>query len=55
VAAGTVLETAFLWGDDPAWDDATRNADLNIRAGQAVAEAVSRIQDRLKHFGRTVA
>lgn len=55
VAAGTVLETAFLWGDDPTWDDATRNADLNIRAGQAVAEAVARLQERLKHFGRTVA
>lgn len=55
VAAGTVIETQFLWGDQPEWDNATRVADLNIRATQAVDDAVARIQERLKHFGRTVA
>lgn len=55
VAAGSVIEAAFLWGDDPSWDNATRLADLNTRAGQAVAEITSNLQARLKQFGRTVA
>jgi len=55
VAAGTVMETAFQWGDDPAWTNAERLADLEIRATQAVNDAVATMQARLKQFGRTVA
>jgi len=55
VAAGTVMETAFQWGDDPAWTNAERLADLEIRAAQAVNDAVMTMQARLKQFGRSVA
>lgn len=55
VAAGTVIETAFIWGDDPTWTTQQRADDLSIRAGQAVADAVAQLQARLKWFGMTVA
>ena len=55
VAAGTVMETAFQWGDDPSWTNQQRLDDLNLRATQAVDEAVSLMQARLKQFGRSVA
>lgn len=55
VAGGTVMETAFQWGDDPTWDNPTRLADLELRATQAVNEAVALMQARLRQFGRSVA
>lgn len=55
VAAGSVLETSFIWQDSPFWDDAQRTADLATRATQAVTEAQDVFQHRLKLFGRTVA
>lgn len=55
VAAGTVLETAFQWQDDPTWTTQQRTDDLNLRATQAVADATTLFQARLKFFGLTVA
>lgn len=54
VTAGTVIEARFLWGDDPAWTNPQRLADLNLRADQAVAEVLANYAERLKQFGRTV-
>lgn len=55
VTGGDLIEAPFQWGDDPAWDNPTRIADLNTRAGQAVAEVTARFRDQLKYFGYTVA
>ena len=55
IASGSVIEAPFQWGDDPAWDNNTRLADLNTRAAQAVSDAITNLQNRLKQFGRTVA
>lgn len=55
VTSGALIEAPFAWGDDPNWTDQQRAADLEIRAGQAVNEAVERMQFTLRHFGRTVA
>ena len=55
VTAGTVLEAPFQWEDNPAWDNATRNADLNLRAQQAVDAVLADYGARLKYFGRVVA
>src|SRR5688572_20004677 len=46
VANGSVIETQFQWGDDPAWTAPQRAADLETRAQQAVAEAVDNLQRR---------
>jgi hypothetical protein len=55
IAAGSVFETQFSWGDDPAWTNAERQADLNLRASQAVADALDSFQRRMKFFGHEVA
>lgn len=55
IAAGTVIEATFQWGDDPAWTNAQRLADLNTRATQAVNEVLANYAARLRQFGRTVA
>lgn len=55
VAAGTVIEASFRWGDNPTWDSTTRLADLNTRAGQAVQAVLDDYGSRLKFFGLTVA
>ena len=55
VTNGTVIEAGFQWGDDPTWTNAQRQADLNTRAAQAVAEVTANFQNRLKFFGFTVA
>jgi hypothetical protein len=55
IAAGTVFETKFSWGDDPAWTNPQRIADLELRAQQAVAEALTEFQKRNKFFGHEVA
>lgn len=54
IASGTVLETSFHWEDNPAWDNPARNADLNLRAQQAVDAALANYGARLKYFGRVV-
>lgn len=54
VANGSVIETQFQWGDDPAWTAPQRTADLETRAQQAIAEAVDNLQRRFKWFGFTV-
>lgn len=55
VANGSVIEVGYIWQDDPNWNDTQRAADLKLRAQQAVAEAVTNLQARLRWFGRTVA
>ena len=55
IASGSVIEAPFQWGDDPAWSDVQRTADLDVRASQAVAEASADLQRRLKFFGKLVA
>lgn len=55
IAAGTVIEARFQWGDDPAWTNPQRLADLNTRATQAVNAALADYAARLKQYGRTVA
>jgi hypothetical protein len=55
ITAGTVFETQFSWGDDPAWNNAMRQADLDIRAAQAVADALVEFQKRMRYFGYEVA
>ena len=54
VANGSLIETSFPWDDNPAWTNAERLADLNIRATQAVAAVITDYSARLKQFGRTV-
>lgn len=53
IAAGTVVEGAFIWGDDPTWTNAQRQADVDLRATQLAAELLARIQADLKYFGYT--
>lgn len=55
IIAGTVFETRFSWGDDPTWNNATRQADLNTRAAQAVEAAVAEFQKQMRFFGHEVA
>jgi hypothetical protein len=50
-----VIEANFLWQEDPAWTNQQRLDDLNLRAGQAVSNAVAEFQASLKNFGMTVA
>lgn len=51
VQGGTVIEGVFQWGDDPAWTNAQRQADLDLRATQLVTELLARYQQELKYFG----
>jgi len=55
VSAGSVIETSFVWEDDPTWTNAQRLADLSIRADQAVSAALASYADLLKYYGATVA
>lgn len=55
VTGGTVIEARFAWGDNPAWTNAERQADLQVRAQQAVDEVTAELQRQLKYFGHTVA
>lgn len=55
IAAGTVLEGTMQWGDNPAWTNAERQADLALRANQLIAELQARYAAQLKFFGATVA
>lgn len=55
VVGGTVIEARFVWGNNPAWTQAERNADLALRANQAVQSVLADYQQRLAFFGLTVA
>ena len=55
IAAGTVIEGTFAWGDDPAWTTQQRVSDLNLRASQLVTELLDQYQRELRFFGATVA
>lgn len=54
IVGGTVLETLFHWQNNPGWTNNQRVADLNSRAGQAVADAQAELADRYKYYGYTV-
>src|SRR6185295_130853 len=51
VANGSVIEVSFQFDDDPTWDTTTRNAQLNLIAGDAVIKAQNDLSARLKWFG----
>jgi hypothetical protein len=51
IAAGTLIEGVFQWGDNAAWSNAERQADLNIRANQLIAEMLAQYQMELRLFG----
>ena len=53
VAAGTVMEGQFMWGDNPAWTNAERMADLDNRASQMVTELGAQFQSDLRYYGAT--
>lgn len=53
VTAGTIVEATTIWQDDPLWTQAQRDADLSLRAAQAVAEVIANLQAELKFFGKT--
>lgn len=55
VAAGSLIEVSFQFNDNPAWDTATRNAQLNLIATDAVAKAQNDLSAKLKWFGAVVA
>ena len=51
IQAGTLIEGAFQWGDNPGWTNAQRIADLDIRATQLTNELLARYAAELKFFG----
>lgn len=53
ITAGTIIEASFQWGDDPAWTNAQRQADLDLRATQLTTELLARYQAELRYFGFT--
>lgn len=53
VLNGTVLEGSFAWQDDPLWNNAQRNADLDLRATQLIDELQARLAAELRYFGAT--
>lgn len=55
VAGGDVIEVRFQFDDNPLDDSATRSANLNAIASDAVARAISEMQARLKYFGKDIA
>jgi len=55
ILAGTVMEVSAVWESNPAWSAAQRNADLDQRATQAVAEAQSNLAAQLRLYGATRA
>jgi hypothetical protein len=55
ITNGAIIEGSFQWGDDPAWSNAQRTADLDIRAQQLVDELLARYSQELKYFGFTRA
>lgn len=55
VEAGTTLEGAFEFLDDPAWNATARNAALDAKASACVAGLESDLAKALKWFGATRA
>lgn len=53
IAAGTVIEGVFPWGDNPNWSNAERIADLDVRATQLTNELLAKYGQDLKYFGFT--
>ena len=53
IAAGTTLEGVFQWDNNPAWTQAERAADLDLRATQLIAELQASLAKRLRLFGLT--
>lgn len=53
IAAGTVIESSFVYQDDPTRTTAERLADIDIRAQQSVDTLLSRLAEELKLFGLT--
>lgn len=51
VLNGSVLEGSFAWQDNPLWNATQRNADLDLRATQLIAELQARLSARLRYFG----
>ncbi len=51
ITGGTLIEGSFQWGDDPSWNNAQRQADLDIRATQLTDELLTRYAQELKYFG----
>lgn len=54
ITAGDLIEAEMQWEDNPTWDNAQRQADLNTRATIAVNQVLDDYQKRLKYFGFTV-
>lgn len=53
IASGDLYEGSFVWGNDPAWSNAQRQADLDLRATQLQAELSAMLQNQLRYFGFT--
>jgi hypothetical protein len=53
ITNGAIMEGVFRWEDNPAWTNAERIADIDLRAQQLIADMQSRYQDELKFFGYT--
>lgn len=53
ITGGTIVEGSFQWGDDPAWSNAERQADLDLRATQLTTELLTSLQKQFKYFGFT--
>jgi hypothetical protein len=53
IEAGTLIEGSFRWGDTPEWNNAQRQADLDLRATQLTNELLADYGQRLKYFGFT--
>jgi hypothetical protein len=53
IANGTIIEAVILWQNDPSWTSAQRNADLDLRAQQAIAEKQATLAEQLRLFGAT--
>lgn len=51
ITSGALIEASFAWGDDPAWNDTQRQADVDLRATQLTAELLARYALELKYFG----
>jgi hypothetical protein len=53
VQSGALIEAALQWQDVPSWTQAERDADLDLRANQAVTAILSDYQARLNLYGMT--
>lgn len=53
IASGALFEVTIAWENDPRWTNAQRQADLDLRTRQAVAEKQAELANRLRLFGAT--